>query len=329
MNRTASGVVICLVLALASCTGSPPALVTQANELIDNWDGDREALTRADAMLDVALAANPRDVGALVAKARFYVSSGMQSTDIYDPENLKTARRVVEQALKIDPNSADARLQLGFILMHQLHLKEAGAELTKAEQLDPKNPLINIALEHLHALSNRWKEAADELSKAESKAADGSASPRVARRLVSAKIEVHRGLDDEDALARDYEESVRISPESAWVHGNYAHYLLTQRGMTDLAISEANKARAIRDYGGARQTLALAQYAKWAVLRRKDPTNAAKFYANARAMQPDLDRVMGVAMEAAERNRDLAKLVSALKKRRVSVDAPDAMGDTA
>ena len=331
MKLALVGSVVGIVFLFAGCTETPlPPSQTptaQASAMLDTWSGDPDELEQAGQLLDAELAQNPRNVAALVAKARYHVDSGMVSTDVYDPAALKSARQLVEQALSIAPDSADAHLQLGYILMHGFHLKEALAEMTKAEQLDPKNPLINIALAHLHALSNQWKDAAAELHKAEPKAA-GTTNGRIALKIVQARIEVHRGQDDAEALAKDYEESVRVAPDSAWTHGNYASYLLSERGMTDQALAEAEKAVSIMNYPVARHTLALAQYAKWAALRATDEKQAAEFYAKAQANQRNLTAVMGAASQAAPNNRDLALLAAALKENGVSVDAPDVNGNT-
>jgi len=330
MKRANIGVVVCLLAALAACGGHKPSpVVRQAQDLLDAWEGDGAVLAQARSLLDRALAENPRDPDALVAMARYYVASGMISTNFYEPAALKSAQQQLDLALAIDPEFAPARLEKGFVLMHGFDPRPALAELKKAEQLDPDDPLVNVALAHLHVLSARWKEAAQEVRIAEEKSARAGSNARVTRRIIDARMDVHRGLDDYEALSKDYEESLQVSPNSAWVHGNYAVYQLKEKGNTDIALAEAEKALSLMQYGGARETLALARYAKWAVLQASDPALAGEFYASAQALQPDLERAMGSASQAAARNPDLAVLVSALKAEGVSVDAPDRNGDTA
>jgi Tfp pilus assembly protein PilF len=125
-----------------------------------------------------------------------------------------------------------------------------------------------------------------------------------------------------------YRQMLRVNPNSAWNHGNYASFLLFQRGNADGAITEANRALGIREYGMGRWTLGAAQYCKWAQLRSARSVEAQHFLNLARANSPDPDSVMVQAGLAAGSAPSIRKMIEALRETGVSLDARDEHGDT-
>src|SRR4029077_7991996 len=91
-----------------------------------------------------------------------------------------------------------------------------------------------------------------------------------------------------------YRAQIALMPKDAWVHGNYASFLLFQRGDFENAIKQAREALAIMEYGNARTTLAIALYTKWAdlLVNQKRPEEAKAFFDEAKNLFPDLHEVL-------------------------------------
>lgn len=233
-----------------------------AEALLDASSGQADGLDEAKAELDRVLRDDPRSANAYRLYARYYLSEGSRSGDSFEPGTLEAAEKSLAKSLEIAPDYARAHVLLGHV--HRLRGKpaEARASLKKAEQLGTDDPWLQLNWAQLLMDENRLDEAAARYRKV---LAD-NASPRtngVARYGLITYYNRNNRVAEADAM---YRTDVAARPDSAWAHGNYASFLLCWRDDAEGAIVEANKARALMDYGMARMTLAAALYRKWAAL---------------------------------------------------------------
>lgn len=91
-------------------------------------------------------------------------------------------------------------------------------------------------------------------------------------------METYERTGDYEKLRAIHEHYIKLSPNDAWVWGNYARFLLNYPGDMDGAIEKSEKALSLMNYGNAKITLALAYYAKSEDLYEKGKFDQAKIY---------------------------------------------------
>lgn len=253
----------------ATVARDPPAVSTavqarldNAESLLDAWAGQGSALDEAKAELDRVLRDDPQSANAYRLYARYYLSAGYISGESYRPESLAAAGKALEQALEIAPDYARAYVLQGYLFRIMGMPEEAKAALNRADRLGTDDPWLQINWGDLLMQESRLDEAAARYKKV----LDNDTNPAArkgARSGLSRYYKRTNRLDDADAL---YRADIAAEPGNAWLHGNYAVFLLCWRDDADSAIAEAVQARSLMDYGIARLTLAAALYRKWAAL---------------------------------------------------------------
>lgn len=142
------------------------------------------------------------------------------------------------------------------------------------------------------------------------------------------KIDLYTIMADRDATLRAYREATRAFPDSAFMHGNFAAYLLLTMGDVDGALYEADQSLAIRPYPGAMRTQALARYARWEQRRNGDPAEAARLRQQAEALVP-VNAVLPLIACGIGDNPVTQDLATALSLEGTSIDARPAGERTA
>jgi adenylate cyclase len=143
--------------ALALDPQNEPAMVNLAFGLTDRvgnlWSEDPTSdITRAEKLSDSALALQPDDAWAHLAKSQVFFSK----------RQWKAAISQTEAALADDPNNASAYANLNFWNMFLGHSEDGFAGLETALRLSPRDPLVpwwqfNIC--HLHTHLAQWEKA--------------------------------------------------------------------------------------------------------------------------------------------------------------------------
>lgn len=263
------------------------ALTAKAEETLDQWRGQRELLDQAAENLYRALSANPRYAKAYVQVGRLHIMGGFYQSRYFEPSSLTTAEKAILKAIEIDPNLADAYVLLGHLYMNMKRPAKSREALRTAERLGTSSPWLPINWALLLETEGKPDEAAAKyLQVIES----GTTNLKA---LSSAYGQLQTYYIDKGELARAeeiYLAHVKADPRSAWTHGNYASDLLFKVGDYDRAIEKAREALAIMDYGYARETLALALYAKWAtmVVKHHDANGGQKYFEQAQRIYPSL-----------------------------------------
>lgn len=234
----------------------------RAELLLDSWDGQGSGLEEAKAELERALREAPRSADAYRLYARYYISNGHLSGESFEPGSLEAAEKALDTAVGIAPDYARAYVLQGHLYRLMGRSAQAKAALQKAEQLGTDDPWLHLNWADLLMQENRQDDAVALYRKV----LEINASLRANSAAQSGLIKYYKRngrLADADALFR---KEIATDPASAWLHGDYAAFLLCWRDDAEGAIVEANKARDLMDYGIARLTLAAALYRKWATL---------------------------------------------------------------
>jgi tetratricopeptide (TPR) repeat protein len=90
---------------------TPDQLAAMAINLIDV--GDEHSLAEAKRLLERLIAKNPKSVTGYVEMARVSMKAN------WGPDGLRHAEQLLRSALQIEPDSANAKILLGYVLVHQ------------------------------------------------------------------------------------------------------------------------------------------------------------------------------------------------------------------
>ena len=319
-----------------STTINPAAEITAARILIDSWSGQTDRLDRAQEMLARVLAANPRNYLALEQLARCQVKAGfinddrlvryrgrLQRIGRFVPGTLRTGEATIRKAIHINPQFGDGYVLLANIEFNENKIDQAAKDLARAEALGSKSPWLQLNWADIDEMRGEY-------AKAERRCrrilhwGHGHAHARHAAGGCLIAIYKHDG--ESSKVIATYQKMFRQSPHDAWLHGDFAGYLITL-GRYNEAIRQAHAALRIMDYGVAHYTLAMALYLKWArIVERGESANAEKYFQEAYENYPYINVIMtrGALVRG---GRNLIKALS--EKKGVSINAVNAHGSTA
>jgi len=304
-------------------------LVFEAKMWLDEWGGQGDQLAKAQAALDRVLKANPRNVGARIEMARFYIMSGHINYRNFQPGSLEKAAWELQYARQADPSSVDVEVLWAHVLYLRGSSREAVKVLQKVEAKGAENPWLYQNWAQALMDLNQWSAAESQLRKAQAlyaKMADPP--PRVLHSLHENLASVLSRQGKLDEADKEYRHLLALDPGSAWTHGNYADFLLFRRAAPDAAIAEAEKAIELMNYGMARLTLTAARYAKWAQLKRQMPAKAAEYLALAQEGASEFSWIMPQAAKSMDAGPAIQTMVRELMALGVSIDTIDEHGDT-
>lgn len=251
---TSSGVVSPTQKVVASGSGDLMDKYDRARALLDSYEGRPEPLEQAKALALEMLELDRNFAPAYVILARKEMTAAFIRGEEYDPEGLKRARKFVDHALKLDPNSHDAHLASAAVWIDEGQLDLAGQELDRAEAIDPGNIRDKT---HRLRIARREARRVSQLSEPERLAKEiiaETTDPSALFQAWQALAWIYSSRNEMGLVAESYQQQIKLRPQSAWVHGNYAQVLL-RHGRTDEAIKEAEIAVNLMPYGAGLQTL--------------------------------------------------------------------------
>lgn len=303
---------------------SGDADVIKAARLIDDVKcTDEQGLAQIDSLLRKAIAeaGSKVNVRAHIERARYAFIAGSGCSTKASDQALKLARMDLKLALSVEPDSAPALIQLARVDSQAGRYNEALDELKKAEAQGSRDAQLYVHRALAYIGMKNWSAAQEALGKVPACRVDHTQPEHCGGRLgAQTKIDLYLAMNDRDATVRAYREGIEAFPSSAFMHGNLADYLLHQVGDVDGALAEVDKAVAIRPYGKLQATQAIAQYAKWAQLRKTDEAAAAQFRRQAETVLP-VDGLLPQIACGIGGNPATQALATALIQEGVSIDA--------
>jgi len=229
--------------------------------LLDSWGGEASILNEARTHLDEILRKYPNYAAAHREYARYYIMQGYYRDNDVDPNALKAAEKSLKTAITLNPNFAEAYILFGHLYFLQQRYDEAKAALTAADKLGSTDPwLHNNWADVLIEEGNLDKAATHYRQVIDSKTKNMKAMTQAFSGLAKYYAQTQH-FDDADKL---YKQQFVYEPKKAWLHGNYATFLLCYKVDAKAAANEFKAALKLMDYGIARNGLAAALYRKWA-----------------------------------------------------------------
>lgn len=273
-------------VSVTSTVAAPdPTKFNHAVALLNGYSGDTSTLESARAELESILKVNLRYAPAHREMARYFIKRGHISYQHFQSGSLEAAESSLKKAIEINPNYAEAFVLFGHLYRLMNRPQDALAALEKAEKLGTVDPWLQNNWADLLIDDAKYEEAAGRYRKViDSKTPDKNAMGAAFQGLISYYSSVGK-LDQADEV---YKKQLELDPGVAWSYGNYAHFLLCQRGDYDASISRSREALKIMDYGIGRYWLAAALYRKWAQSVLAGNAEAGKpYFTEAQTLYPD------------------------------------------
>jgi tetratricopeptide (TPR) repeat protein len=254
---------------------TPAQNLRRADDLI-NFDTEA-GWNEAQGILERLLRQNPRFDPAYVELARMATHR-----DNNGPEGLHQAEGFLKSALDIRPDSADAKILLGYVYTQQHRFADAEQLYQQVAASNTSNPWLWTHWGDQLAMQNKLQEAIAKYREAIARPQTQESSDR------GRKFAYHQLLDllgrnkDLDAMEVVFKQQVADYGPGSCYSTDYARFMLQVRGDTQGAIDLSKRAlnKDCND-APAREVLGLAQYVKWADTagpERTESLNAARLY---------------------------------------------------
>jgi tetratricopeptide (TPR) repeat protein len=227
-----------------------------AYDLIDN--GSLDAIRQARPILERLVAKNPKFDGAYVELARIAMATN------WGPEGLHQAETLLDSARELAPDSANAKILLGYVYAHQTRYEEAEALFVDAARSNPPN----------RWLWTNWGELLEMRGDADAALAKYREAIRPNKSLHNYRaieaayaglLKLLEARNDIDGMEAAYKQRDADLGQRRCYSGDYARFKLTVRhdaqGAIDLARATLNLNC---EDSSSRQVLGLASYMKWA-----------------------------------------------------------------
>ena len=235
-------------------------LASQAEKILNTWQGQPEVVAQAGKFIDEALALDPKSGHAMVEKGRTILMSDASSRG-YSQRTMQAAIPLFVRATQLDPPYGRGYVLLGHVYTEVGLLEDARKALITAEGLVPNDPWLKLNWGAYYAAVGQYDK---EAFYAEQAIATGTTNPKALRAAydIVLKSEIRKGNRERaDAI---YAKYVEAQPRQPWVRGNYANNVIIY--FADFATGEklALEALELMDYPHARGSLSLALYGQWA-----------------------------------------------------------------
>lgn len=250
-----------------------------ARDMVTN--GSDEAVRQARPLLEQLLARNPKFDPAFLELARI----AMGTTG--GPEGFHQAETLIKSALEIRPDSANAKILLGFVYAHQHRFPEAQALFVDAARSDPPNLWLWTNWGGLLEMQGQPADAVAkyrEAIKRTDSLASGGARMEAYRQL----LKLLAARKDFDAMEALYKQRIGEYGAGSCFSAEYARFELNVRRNPQAAINLARSAlNQDCEDASSRQILGLASYVEWAQesgTESADALNQARIYLPTGAM---------------------------------------------
>lgn len=226
-------------------------------------------LVRAKQLLERLVARDASMVPAYIELARVAMKTR------WGPEGLQQAERLLETALKLQPDSVNAKVLLGYVYVNQDHLAKGEALYNEVAPLNPPNLWLWTNWGELHERKGQVTAAIKAYRQALSHPTTGDtydyARMHAYRRLIPLLTQT-RDLDGAEAL---YRQRSSEYPGKECTAIQHALFLLSHRGSSDTALRTLDAGRnepcAGTEFKHARSVIL---YHRWAGLKGPEAASA-------------------------------------------------------
>ena len=255
--------------------GTPQDNLKRAGALIDA--GGEAPVAEAKSILEQLIAQNPRFDAAYVELARATIRQSNWS-----PEGLRQGEGLLGSALQINPDSADAKILLGYVYTNQKRFPQAQALFAEAAQSNPPNLWLWTNWGELYLLQGKDDLAIDRFRETLARPISHDTYDRARKRAYEQLLAILFRRKDYDGMESLYRQRVADFGPGACYTVDYAQFKLQVRGDTQGAVDLARGALNQNcEDSGARRVLGMANYVEWASTedaKRAEALNQARVF---------------------------------------------------
>lgn len=258
-----------------------------ARSQLDIWKGEKDKLAEAYSILERVLKEDPLFAPALREMGRLTIKSAYINNANSDKQKLIAAEKLIKKAIEVEPLYEDAYVLLGHLYTAQGDYPAAVKALGQAAEQGSNSPWLHVNRADVFAklghklLTVEFYKKAIAMEPSDSKAYSAA---------LSGLARYYRNEKNFAEAEAWFQKLLALEPNNAWIWGNYASYLLFDKGDYDQAISNGEKSLAIRDYPVGRYNVAMAYLTKWAGLLEEGyaPAQVQSYYDHAERLYPNL-----------------------------------------
>lgn len=249
----------------ALADGKPEAIVQQAVALIDS--GGRNELAQARSLLQALVDKSPNTDPAYVELARVAMKTNWSPSGLRDAENLITS------ALQIRPDSANAKILLGYVFAHQGRHRDAENLFTEAAATDPPNLWLWANWGEVLAMQAKDAEAIAKYREAIKRPPTGDTYDRARWDAYSSLLRLLAMRNDMDGMEPLLKQRAEEYKGLHCFNVHYARFLVLHRADVTRATETMRETPSPQcEAGRTRELQGLAFYVTWS--QGKDPERA-------------------------------------------------------
>jgi tetratricopeptide (TPR) repeat protein len=210
---------------------SPEANFNRAVELIDSESPPQ--IGEAREILEQLIAHDAKFDSAYVELARVAMKSN------WGPEGLHHAEALLSSALQIKPDSANAKILLGYVYAHQNRFAKAEAMFSEAANSDTRNLWLWTNWGEMLAMQGKVEQAAAMYRKAITEPVTHDTNDRARAEAYQRLLELLEHRKDLDGMEALYKQRIAEFGPGSCYSSDYARFKLQVRGDTQGAIDLA------------------------------------------------------------------------------------------
>lgn len=257
--RTVMGILIAIIMTSGVYVHARNMDPKEALQSVEAHPFQSDVLISSVESLQEAMKQTPEDPWVYLGLARAYLIDGYRSgsrfeADSFSSDSVDNAGRLVEHALKLDPELARGYAMRARLQILEGEYRKAWDTLNRAYELDRDdfNPW------YLMGVLNRYYGEYEQSAKMLRKAASAAEHPYQMRWVFDQRIDLAEATDDPAAEEKVHREVIATFPDRAHGYGNYGAFLLEQ-DRYDEAIERFETALDIQRYPLAEKQLAKAR----------------------------------------------------------------------
>jgi tetratricopeptide (TPR) repeat protein len=227
-----------------------------AIDMIDDESADQ--LRQARETIERLVGKNPQFDAGYVELARIVMKTN------WGPTGLHQAETLLDSALKIRPESANAKILLGYVYAHQHRFAEAESLFSEIAGSDPPNLWLWTNWGELHDMQDHVDQAVEKYREAIRRPLHAARYLRARENAYILLIQSLEKRNDLDAAEALYVQRDSEIPESGCYKAAYARFKLNARHDPQAAIGLVRPALGRDCEAPPRQILGLSSYALWA-----------------------------------------------------------------
>jgi len=239
----------------------------EAARLLDY--GATSDVTNARHILERLIESNPRFTQAYVELARVAMKMN------WSPEGLHQAENLLDSALRIQPDSANAKILLGYVYVQQKRFPQAASLFAQAAKSDTNNTWLWVNWGELLILEGKPDQAILKYREVIQRSMRSDTYDRARLDAYSHLVALLRDRNDLDGMEALYKQRIQDFGSGSCYSAEYSLFMLNVRGDAQGAIDLTRRAlKQNCDDSESRSILGLASYVKWATAEGAQSTAA-------------------------------------------------------